>query len=146
MSETTVSSLGSELASACDEYLAELRQVGADAWERKPSAGEGEEAWSARLVAEHVQGACGFFGNAIGKAAGIEGPGRTYSELPTPVAAVDGLPPAIAALQAVVAKLDEAKLAIEADAPWGKSTVGGIVRGAGTHFRDHANQIRTLRG
>ena len=146
MSETTVSSLGSELASACDEYLAELRQVGADAWERKPSAGEGEEAWSARLVAEHVQGACGFFGNAIGKAAGIEGPGRTYSELPTPVAAVDGLPPAIAALQAVVAKLDEATLAIEADAPWGKSTVGGIVRGAGTHFRDHANQIRTLRG
>ena len=146
MSETTVSSLGSELASACDEYLAELRQVGADAWERKPSAGEGEEAWSARQVAEHVQGACGFFGNAIGKAAGIEGPGRTYSELPTPVAAVDGLPPAIAALQAVVAKLDEAKLAIEADAPWGKSTVGGIVRGAGTHFRDHANQICTLRG
>ncbi len=146
MSETTVSSLGSELASACDEYLAELRQVGADAWERKPSAGEGEEAWSARLVAEHVQGACGFFGNAIGKAAGIEGPGRTYSELPPPVAAVDGLPPAIAALQAVVAKLDEAKLAIEADAPWGKSTVGGIVRGAGSHFRDHANQIRTLRG
>ncbi len=29
---------------------------GADAWERKPSDGEGEEAWSARLVAEHVQG------------------------------------------------------------------------------------------
>lgn len=146
MSEVTVSSLGSELASACQEYLAELQQVGAETWERKPAAGEGEEAWSARQVAEHVQGACGFFGNAIGKAAGIDGPGRTYSELLTPAAAVEGLPPAIAALQAVIANLDEAKLAIAADAPWGKSTVGGIVRGAGSHFRDHANQIRTLRG
>lgn len=147
MTELTAETLASELTSGCEEYTAQLKLVTDAEWERKPApGGEGEDAWSARQVAEHVQGACGFFGNAAAKVAGFDGPGRTYSELPTVAAAIDGLPAAFGALQAVVTKLSAENLAAEVDAPWGKTTLGGLLGGSAAHFKDHANQLKALRG
>ena len=147
MTELTAESIASELTAGCGEYTAQLKLVTDAEWERKPApGGEGEDAWSARQVAEHVQGACGFFGNAAAKVAGFDGPGRTYSELPTVAAAIDGLPAAFGALQAVVTKLSAENLAAEVDAPWGKTTLGGLLGGSAAHFKDHANQLKALRG
>ena len=75
MADVTVESAKASISKAFESYIAELKQSGPH-WGRKPTAGgEGEEAWCARQVAEHIASAGPYFGAVIAKAVGFEEPG-----------------------------------------------------------------------
>src|SRR5688572_16516664 len=87
MAETkTADDIRAEIGSAFDGYIAELQQAGPH-WEQKPAVGEGEDAWCARQVAEHIAGASLFFGAGVAQAIGVDGPALQRVELPDPSAA-----------------------------------------------------------
>ncbi|MEX0784513.1 MAG: DinB family protein [Dehalococcoidia bacterium] len=135
----------SEIGSAFDGYVAELAQA-APHWDRKPASGEGEDAWCARQVAEHIAGASLFFGAGIAQAIGVSGPTLDRVELPDAGAAAPKTQANQAAFMAVAAQVSNEQLAMEIDHPrLGKQTLGGILEIVTHHHRDHAQQLKTLR-
>ncbi|MFQ5380247.1 MAG: DinB family protein [Dehalococcoidia bacterium] len=144
---TTIAEHLAELDDAYDAYMTELKKSG-PVWEKKPAAAEGEEAWSARQVAEHVAGAATFFGAGLAfYIKEIQGPERHQPEFATAEAAVEGTPGAHSKLVEVVRQIPEDKLSLEIEAPQlGKNTVSGFVGIAAHHLRDHAQQLAALRG
>ena len=147
MADATTSSLKAEIAKAYDEFSAELSLAGPK-WEAKPAAGkEGEEAWCARQVAEHLAGACGFFGAGIGKAIGVQAPAMQQFSFADSAAATAAMPGAHANLMSVVNQVQDSQLATEVEfGPLGKMTIGNVVGIVALHLRDHAGQLKTLRG
>ncbi len=146
MTEKTAASALADLESAHATYMAELKQAGA-VWEAKPAAGEGEEAWCARQVAEHIGGANLYFAAGIANALGSEAPALARLELASADVAVAKTTETHAALAGVVATLKDDQLGLEFEHPrFGKQTVGGILGIVTYHYNDHANQLKTLRG
>jgi hypothetical protein len=134
------------ISAAFDTYVAELQQAGA-VWDKKPTAaGEGEDAWCARQVAEHLAGAGPFFGAGLAQALGIDGPALARIELPDASGALAETQRTHGLLMGVVNKIDDNQLSIEIDHPrLGKQTVAGILGILSSHLNDHANQLKTLR-
>jgi hypothetical protein len=128
-------------------YMAELEQAGA-IWEKKPEgAADGEAAWCAREVAEHIAGAGPFFGAGIAAAIGVAGPTPSRMSFPTQAEAVAGTKDAQGQLMAVVAQVTDDHMGMEVDHPrLGKQTLGGILGIVAYHLTDHAGQLKTLRG
>lgn len=128
-------------------YIAELAQA-ASVWDTKPAgAAEGEDAWCARQVAEHIAGAGPFFAMGIARACGIEGPAPARVALPDPAAAVDETKRCHGLLLDVVSKVQDDQLSIEFEAgQLGKQSVGGLMGVVSYHLNDLANQLKTLRG
>ncbi len=147
MAEATTASLKADIATAYDAYAAELKLAGPN-WEKKPATGkEGEEAWCARQVAEHIGSASPFFGNAIAKVAGIEGPKMSQPSFADAAAAAAALPDAHASLMAVINQLQDSQLGIETEfGPLGKTTLANVVGIVAHHLNDHAAQLKALRG
>ncbi|MGI8926058.1 MAG: DinB family protein [Tepidiformaceae bacterium] len=142
---TTIAEHQAAITAAYETYLAELKLAGPK-WELAPPAGEGEEAWCARQVAEHIAGAATFFGAGIAGALSIEGPGRFQPSFASAAEAVAATPEAHAKFMAVVGQVPEDKVAMEIDAPrLGKTTIGGIMGIVAHHLEDHAGQLRALR-
>ncbi|MGH2610014.1 MAG: DinB family protein [Tepidiformaceae bacterium] len=146
MAETkTADDIRGEIGSAFDAYMVELEQAGPH-WERKPGAGEGEDAWCARQVAEHIAGASLFFGSGVAQAIGVAGPELQRVELPDASAASSRTRDNQAAFMAVIAQVRDQQLGMEIDHPrLGKQTLEGILGIVTYHHRDHANQLKTLR-
>ncbi len=146
MAETkTVEDIRGEIGSAFDAYIVELEQAAAH-WEQKPAGGEGEDAWCARQVAEHIAGASLFFGAGIAQAIGVPGPALARVELPEAGGAAAKTRENQAAFMAVMAQVTNEQLATEFDFPrMGKQTVGGLLGIVTYHHRDHAQQLRALR-
>lgn len=130
-----------------ETYAAELKLAGPN-WERNPPAGgEGEEAWNARQVAEHIARAVSFFGSGIAAAIGAQGPQMQRYEFPSAGAATTTTADAQKAFMAVVGNVTDAQMTTEIDHPrLGKQTLGGILAIVAHHYVDHANQLKTLRG
>jgi hypothetical protein len=135
-----------QIATNYDTYAAELKLAGPH-WERKPvGAAEGEAAWCARQVAEHIAMAASYFANGIATAAGIEGPGMRQYQFATAEDAAKATAEGQAGFMGVANRLSDAQLATEIDHPrLGKQTLGGILTIVAYHYQDHANQLRTLR-
>lgn len=145
MPEKTAEELRAELAAAFEEFMSELKQC-AEAWEKKPGGGSGEDAWCPREVAEHVAGATGYFAAGIARALDRERPKPQQFSFATADEAIAATPAAQETLARVVAQLSDADLAREAEfGQLGKRTVGEVVGIAAHHLRDHANQIRSIR-
>jgi len=127
-------------------YLAELRLAGPH-WERKPaSSPEGEAAWNARQVAEHIASAASFFGAGIANALGIPGPARNQPSFNTVDEAVEGTEAAYQVLFGVVDGLSDEQLAAEFEAPrFGKTSADNLLALVTNHLGDHTDQLRTLR-
>ena len=147
MADKTAAELRAELEAAHGAYMAELKQAG-PVWETKPAAGgEGEEAWSARQVAEHIAGANLFFGAGVAQSIGVAAPAMARAELATAADAAAKTTETYATLAGVVAQVKDAQLGMEIDHPrLGKQTLGGIIGVSIYHYTDHANQLKTLRG
>ena len=128
-------------------YMAELEQAGA-VWEKKPEgSADGEAAWCAREVAEHIAGAGPFFGAGIAQAIGVAGPTPSRMSFPTADEAVSGTKDAHGQLMAVVAQVTDEHMGKEIDHPrLGKQTLGGVLGIVAYHLTDHAGQLKTLRG
>ena len=149
MAETaapTADGLRTDIADAWKTYIAELQRHG-DGWEARPSgAPDGENAWSARQVAEHIAGASGYFGSQIAAAIEVDGPGMQRYSFESAADAVAATPAAHDALMGVFAKVEDGDLAKEIEfPPLGTQTVGYIVGVVAHHLRDHAKQLQTLR-
>ena len=142
----TAAEAHSAIAAAFETYIGELA-VAAPVWNQKPDgAAEGEDAWCARQVAEHIAGSGPFFAAGIAQAIGVDGPVPARVQLPDPADAVDETQRTHGLLMDVLAQLNDDHLAIEVDHPrLGKHTVGGILDIVSGHIADHANQLKTLR-
>ena len=127
-------------------YVAELRLAGPH-WDRKPvGSADGEAAWSARQVAEHIAGAATFFGAGIAGALGIPGPSRNQPAFNSVDEAVGGTQTAHEALFGVVDALSDEQLVLEFEAPrFGKTSAGNLLALVVNHLGDHAGQLTTLR-
>jgi hypothetical protein len=147
MADQTAQSIRSNLAKNFDTYMAELKLAGPH-WETKPSgSADGEKAWCARQVAEHIAGAGRFFGAGIAQAIAVSGP------TPAPVSlasAADAIPATQASqddLMKVANQVRDDQLVMEINHPQlGKQTLGSILGILVSHLDDHANQLKTLRG
>ena len=128
-------------------YIAELGQAAA-VWDKKPdNSADGEAAWCARQVAEHIAGAGPFFGQGIAAAIGVSGPTPSLIQFPDASNAVAETQRTHGLLMDVVAQIKDDQLAMEIDHPrLGKQTLGGILGIVSYHLNDHANQLKTLRG
>lgn len=135
------------IAAAFDTYSAELAQAGA-VWEKKPEgSADGEAAWCARQVAEHIASAGIFFGAGIANACGLQAPQLERVSLPDAGAAPAETRRTHGLLMDVVNKVTDDQLEIAIETPQlGKQTVGSILGVVSYHLNDHANQLKTLRG
>ena len=146
MTEKTATSILSELELAHAGYMTELKQAG-QVWETKPEAGEGEDAWCSRQVAEHIAGSNLFFGAGIADAIGVAAPKLERLTLDSAEAALAKTSETHAAFTGVCQTIADSQLAMEIDHPrLGKQTLGGILGIVVHHYGDHANQLKTLRG
>lgn len=143
---TTTGSLRNDIAQGWEAYIAELRQAGAN-WERTPvTSGEGEDAWCARQVAEHIAGASGYFARAIGKAIGVDTPRAGQQVFETAAQALEATPVVHAGLVEVVEQVRDDQLTTEMELPpLGKTTLANVIGIVAYHLNDHAQQLKTLR-
>ncbi|MEO8539104.1 MAG: DinB family protein [bacterium] len=142
----TAAEARSAISAAFDTYIAELGQA-QPVWDTKPAtSAEGEDAWCARQVAEHIAGSGAFFGQGIARAAGLEGPTPARLELADAASAVSETTRTHGLLMGVVDQLNDDHLAVEFDHPQlGKQTIGGMLGIVSYHLNDHAKQLSTLR-
>lgn len=146
LAEQTAAAARDAIASGFEAYIAELKLAGPH-WERKPGGSpDGEAAWCARQVAEHIASAATFFGAGVASAIGVSGPEMQQAQIPNAGDAVGTTTTNQAAFMAVVGQVTDPQLAIEIDHPrLGKQTVGSILALVAYHLGDHANQLKTLR-
>lgn len=139
--------LKAALRAASSAYMSELKQAG-DVWDKKPAAaGEGEDAWCARQVAEHIAGASLYFANGLAKAIGAEPPAMQRFEFATAADAVEPTERGSLALLGVIDVVTDEQMAMEFDTGvMGKQTPRWLIDLATTHFSDHAKQLAELRG
>lgn len=130
-----------------EAYLAELRPAG-PIWERKPAgSADGEAAWNARQVAEHIAGARAFFGSAIARAVGVQGIQPQPFQFATAEDAVPATEAAYQKLLDVASQVKDEQLTVGVELPrLGSRSVGGIMDLVAYHLNDHANQLKSLRG
>jgi hypothetical protein len=147
MADTTAAAQRANISSAFATYIGELKQAG-PVWEAKPaSATEGEDAWCARQVAEHIAGSGLFFGAGIAGLIGVPAPALDRASLDSAAAAVSKTEDTHGQLVAVIDQVKDAQLGIEVDHPaLGKQTVGSLMGIVAYHLNDHAQQLKTLRG
>jgi hypothetical protein len=147
MADKTLAELKQGVTEAYATYLSQLKEAGA-VWEQKPAtSAEGEDAWCARQVAEHIASANLYFANGIARIIGAEGPAMQQPQLASVDEAVSATESAQAGFMGVVEKLSEEQLAIEVEHPrFGKQTPAGLIGIVTYHLGDHANQLKTLRG
>jgi hypothetical protein len=135
------------ISQAFDTYMAELVHAGA-VWEKKPDgSADGEAAWCAREVAEHIASSGPFFGAGIAAAIGVPGPTPGRVSLENVEAALAETRRGHGLLMEVVAQVKDQHVDQEVEHPrLGKNTVGGFLGIVAYHLNDHAQQLKTLRG
>jgi hypothetical protein len=135
------------ISQAFDTYIAELAQAGA-VWEMKPAtSSDGEAAWCAREVAEHIASAGPFFGAGIAAAIGVPGPTPDRISLENVEVALSETSRTHGLLMEVVAQVRDEQVDQEIEHPrLGKNTVGGFLGIVTYHLTDHAQQLKKLRG
>ncbi len=135
------------IAHAFDTYIAELAQTG-PVWKKKPEgSADGEAAWCAREVAEHIASAGPFFGAGIAAAIGVPGPTPARASLEDVETALSETRRTHGLLMEVVAQVKDGQVDQEIELPrLGKNTVGGFLGIVAYHLNDHAQQLKTLRG
>jgi hypothetical protein len=134
----TPDELRADLAAARREFEDAVRAAG-DAWERKPSSGEGEDAWSPRQAAEHCIGADVAYATAVCVACGYPGLERWQGSYETPEAALEGFAQARALSEGRLKYVTDKDLLMKNERGY---SVEQIMAASAQHFRDHAAQIR----
>lgn len=139
----TPDELRAQLVESRTAFRAALEAV-TDGWEKAPESGEGEEAWSARQVAQHAIGAEYFFATAICEACGYPGVERPANmEFATPAEAITAFDAAVEATNKKLKYLTETDLPKEHARMGSSENMMNINIG---HMRDHAQQIRMAAG
>ena len=112
-------------------------------WETKPAAGEGEDAWSPKEVAQHIIRAEWFFTNMIGQACGAQPMERPEFDVSTPRNAVESLRQIGELDDRVLRHVSDGDLAKTYDTRnLGTRSVEEMLTIIASHGRDHINQLR----
>ncbi len=112
-------------------------------WESKPAAGEGEDAWSPKEVAQHIIGAEWFFTNMIGQACGAQAMERPQIDVSTPHSAVASLRQVGGTDDRVLRHVTEGDLTKTYETRnLGTRSVEEMLTIIVSHGRDHVNQLR----
>lgn len=138
----TPDELRADLDAGRQAFRAALESVTAN-WEKEPESGEGEDAWSARKVAEHAIPTEVYFAKAICDACGYPGPETKRLELPTPQDALAAFDEAVEVSHGRIKYVTEEDLA-KSHERFG--SVEQLLALAAYHLQDHAAQIRTAAG
>lgn len=143
----TAGEASSAIEAGYEKYIAELGGC-EKVWETKPAgSADGEAAWCAREVAEHIAGSGPFFGAGIAAALGVTGPTPSRVTLASCAEALTATKQSQGVLMDVVRQIKDDQMAMEIDHPrLGKQTLGGILGILSYHYNDHATQLKTLRG
>lgn len=135
-----------ELVSAAQESRGEVEAAIKECstkWEIKPASGEGEDAWCAKEVAQHVIGADWFFTNQIAQACGAPAMERPQIDVTTPAQALESLQQIGAANDKILRHVSEGDLSKTFETQrFGTQSVQQMLQTMAGHARDHANQIR----
>lgn len=134
----TPDELRADLAAAREEFRSAVTAA-AGAWDAKPAAGEGEDAWSARQAAEHAIAAEAFFTTAICEACGYPGVERVTPSYPAAADALEGHTTVVEMCDKKLRYVTEKDLEMKHER-WG--TVADLLALCAHHLRDHAAQIR----
>jgi hypothetical protein len=138
----TPDELRAAIAEGREILRAALEAAKAGDWERKP-AGEGEAAWSAREVAQHVIPAEAFFATAICMACGYPGVEFTNRSYASPAEALTALDEVIEITNKKIKYVTDTDLEKAHDR---FGNVEGLMKTSAGHLRDHAAQIRAAAG
>ena len=146
MAASTADQIRAEVARNFETYLAELRMAGPH-WERKPAnSADGEAAWCARQVAEHIAAAGPMFGAGIAMTSGTAMPAQQQFSFASADEAVAATPGAHAVFADALEKVEDSHLDTEREyGPLGKATFERLLGIYASHLLDHANQLRSLR-
>ena len=127
--------LRAEIAAARAQLRAAI-EGSADGWERSP----GGEAWSPRQIAEHAIRADVSFARYVAGATGQPGADEPREELSLPAGsdALAAIEQATGVADPVWAAVQDGQLALPAPP---MDSVEDAMRTAGSHLRDHAQQI-----
>ncbi len=135
-----------ELLSAIGEarttLKAALEAAKAGDWEKK-AAGEGEEAWSAREVAQHVIPSEAFFATATCKACGYPGVEFSNRDYPDAAAALAALDEVIEVTNKKIKYVTDTDLEKPQD---GFGSVEALLTYQAVHLREHSEQLRAAAG
>ena len=138
----TPDELRAGLAAARGDFQGALSTAGAN-WERQPEGSEGEDAWSARQVAEHVVKVELFFANLICTSCGYDGPDSPFGDaeinLPSAAEARTAFDKAVAAADSKINYVTETDLAHKDPKD---RTVAEILTMWGGHTKGHAAQVQ----
>ena len=134
----TLDELHAAVRAAREEVRAAIESAG-EAWERQPTHGEGEEAWSPRQVAEHIVSTEGIYATRMCVLAGHPGVEELSPSFATPRDAAAGLISYGDLLDQKTAAITESDLSIPHDR---LTNIEGFFHFRVRHLRDHANQIR----
>ncbi len=137
----TPKELRAAIVEARADFQAALHEAH-DAWERKPQAGEGEDAWSPRQVAEHVLGAELYFASNIAQACGAPALERQTPDVATPAAAAASAVRVAATCDEILRHVSQDDLAKTRELRMGTLSVEQMLDLLASHARDHAQQIR----
>ena len=135
-----------ELRTQITEGRAVLRdaiQAAATNWERAASAGEGEQAWSARQTAEHAIGAEVFFTSTVCTDCGYPGLERPETSYASADEALTAFAEVSALCEGRLKYVTESDLEMP-DERW--ETVAGVMAYNATHLQEHAAQIQAAAG
>jgi hypothetical protein len=139
----TPDELRASIAESREALRAALEAAKAGEWEKKPESGEGEDAWSAREVAQHVIPAEAFFATQICVACGypgVEFTNRSYESAADALAALDEV---IEVTNKKIKYVSDTDLEKTHERFGSVETMMNITIG---HLKDHAAQIRTASG
>lgn len=135
----TPDELRAAIAESRTVFRAALESAG-PAWEKQP-AGEGEDAWSPRQVAEHAVPAEVQLASMVCVACGYPGLDKPEGSYPTPAAAIEALEQAAAQSDGRLKYVTDTDI-VKPDNFF--KTVEGIMQYNASHLRDHAAQIQRV--
>ena len=134
----TPDELRAEIAKARSAFRSALEGAGAS-WERQPPAGDGEEAWSPRQVAEHTIGAEPWFTTQVCASCGYPGLDPIEPFYATAADALTAFDEVSKNCDGRLQYVTDADLAMKHER---METVAGVMQGNARHLNEHAAQIQ----
>lgn len=138
--------MAAAISEALVRYTAELELAGPN-WERQPAGSpEGEAAWSARQVAEHIATASTFLGGQIARAIAAPAPEMNQYSFDSHGDALAATNSVYKVLNGTFANVNDQQLGQEIElGRLGTRSLSAMLSMMAQHLDDHANQLKALR-
>lgn len=133
----TPDELRADIAGGRAAFRSALQNAGAN-WERKPSAGEGEEAWSPREAAEHTIGAEPWFATQVCETCGYPGLDPVEPAYTTAADALQAFDQISTSCDGLLKHVSQKDTEMKHER---MESVAGVMQQNAEHLHEHAAQI-----